>query len=313
MPDNVIAVLGVGPGLGRSIAHRFGAEGYTVALVSRSADRHAGYLAELAAAGVTARAYPADLTDPVATEQVIARIRADLGGLDVLYFGPAAAGADSIVPLPAADAAAVRKPLDLVLLPAVTAVAAALPTVRAILLAGGLSGLRPMPVLGTLAPASAALRMYALTLHESLKDQGVYVGALTIGGLVAGGDIHRAFAARKPGEGAEAAGADTRDGQADGKDHQSNRKDHQADTKDHRADGKDHQADRNEHQADGKDGQVAGAGNQADAVELPSLDPDAIAATAWQMTIDRTIAESVFEAPLPAALTKPNPDRNTQP
>jgi hypothetical protein len=60
----------------------------------------------------------------------------------------------------------------------------------ALLYAVGLSGLRPLPMLGTLAPASAALRMYALTLHAALADRGVYVGALTIGGLIERGDIH---------------------------------------------------------------------------------------------------------------------------
>ncbi|QNE17180.1 hypothetical protein F1D05_03700 [Kribbella qitaiheensis] len=43
----------------------------------------------------------------------------------------------------------------------------------AILIPGGLSGKYPIPMLGKLAPASAALRMYVLTLHEALKDQGL--------------------------------------------------------------------------------------------------------------------------------------------
>lgn len=56
-------VLGVGPGLGMSIAHRFGREGYEVALVSRSTRRHEDYLASLADAGVKARAFAADVRD----------------------------------------------------------------------------------------------------------------------------------------------------------------------------------------------------------------------------------------------------------
>jgi hypothetical protein len=41
--------------------------------------------------------------------------------------------------------------------------------------------------------------MYALTLAADLADQGVHVGALTIGGLIEGGDIHRTVAADHPG------------------------------------------------------------------------------------------------------------------
>jgi short-subunit dehydrogenase len=54
---------GVGRGLGMSVAHRFGNEGYAVALVSRSAQRHADYLKSLADAGVDAAAFTADAAD----------------------------------------------------------------------------------------------------------------------------------------------------------------------------------------------------------------------------------------------------------
>jgi hypothetical protein len=94
----------------------------------------------------------------------------------------------------------VLRPLTSVLLPAVAAVQAALTQgIRAILLPGGASGLHPMPMLGTLAPMSAALRMYALTLHEALLPRDVYVGTLTIGGLIARGDIHAMVTAQHEG------------------------------------------------------------------------------------------------------------------
>jgi NAD(P)-dependent dehydrogenase (short-subunit alcohol dehydrogenase family) len=195
----VIAVLGVGPGLGMSMARRFGREGFAVALVSRTDARLAGYRAELAADGIESRGYPADVTDPEQVRDVLARIAADLGEVDTVYYGPVSASFGSgIVPLPEADAAAVRAPLETVLLPAVGLVAAALPPMLrrgdgALFFGGGLSGLRPMPMLGTFAPASAALRMYVLTLAAAVREQGVYAATLTIGGLIERGDIHRAF------------------------------------------------------------------------------------------------------------------------
>jgi NADP-dependent 3-hydroxy acid dehydrogenase YdfG len=214
---SVIAVLGVGPGLGLAVARRFAAAGSAVAMVSRSDARHDAYLAALPGSGH--RAFTADLTDPGALTATVARISDDLGPIETLYHGPAVAGSRGIVPLPSADAGAIREPIDNLLLPAVTAVTAVLPGMLArgsgaILLPGGLSGRRPMPVLGNLAPASAALRMYALTLHEAVAAGGVFVGALTIGGLIAGGDIHRmvtagpggdAYPVLDPGEIAEAA------------------------------------------------------------------------------------------------------------
>ncbi len=64
-------MLGAGPGLGMSVAHRFGAEGYAVALISRSADRHADYLRSLADAGVDAAAFTADAADPKALRAAV--------------------------------------------------------------------------------------------------------------------------------------------------------------------------------------------------------------------------------------------------
>jgi NAD(P)-dependent dehydrogenase (short-subunit alcohol dehydrogenase family) len=197
MAGKVIAVLGVGPGLGMAMARRFGREGFAVALVSRTEERHAGYRAELAAAGVESRSDTADVTDPEQVREVLARIAADLGEIDTVYFGPAAVSDGvRIVPLPDADAAAVRGPFEAIVLPAVGLVAAALPPMLrrghgALFFGGGLSGRQPMPVLGSLAPASAALRMYVLTLAAAVQEQGVYAATLTIGGLVERGDIHR--------------------------------------------------------------------------------------------------------------------------
>jgi NAD(P)-dependent dehydrogenase (short-subunit alcohol dehydrogenase family) len=49
-----IAVFGVGPGMGRSVARRFGREGFQVALVARNQTRLDAFTAELAAEGITA-------------------------------------------------------------------------------------------------------------------------------------------------------------------------------------------------------------------------------------------------------------------
>jgi NAD(P)-dependent dehydrogenase (short-subunit alcohol dehydrogenase family) len=193
----VIAILGAGPGLGMSMARRFGREGFAVALVSRTDARHAGYRSELAADGVESRSFAADVTDAEQVRDVLARISAELGEIDTVYYGPVSPSFGSgIVPLPEADPAAVRAPLEEMLLPVVGLVAAALPPMLqrgdgALFFGGGLSGLRPMPMLGNLAPTSAALRMYVLTLAAAVAEKGVYAGVLTIGGLVERGDIHR--------------------------------------------------------------------------------------------------------------------------
>lgn len=189
-------VLGVGPGLGMSVAHRFGREGYEVVLVSRNGDRHAGYLAELAGAGVKARAFAVDLRDRAKSLSTVDEI----GPVDVVYYGPGSANLDDMPgEITTTTSDEVRTAMDWVY-PAVDVIGHVLPDVvergGGVLIAGGLSSVLPMPVLGALALSSAALRNYALTLNAALADKGAYAGTLTIGGVVERGDIHKLVASR---------------------------------------------------------------------------------------------------------------------
>ncbi|MDT5033069.1 MAG: hypothetical protein QOC94_3240 [Actinoplanes sp.] len=59
----IIAIIGAGPCLGAAVARRFGAEGFGIALVSRSQDKLDRLAAGLRAEGYTARGYAADVRD----------------------------------------------------------------------------------------------------------------------------------------------------------------------------------------------------------------------------------------------------------
>ncbi|WP_439664157.1 SDR family NAD(P)-dependent oxidoreductase [Lentzea sp. HUAS TT2] len=189
-------VLGAGPGLGMSVAHRFGREGYDVALISRGGARHARYLAELADAGVSARAFAADVRD---REQLLSTLDA-VGPVDVVYYGP---GATDLNDMPGEITSTTRAEALAAmewLYPAIDVVQHVLPGViergGGLLFAGGLSAVLPMPVLGALALSSAALRNYAVTLNAALAEKGVFAGTLTIGGVVERGDIHKLVESR---------------------------------------------------------------------------------------------------------------------
>ncbi|WP_280382964.1 SDR family NAD(P)-dependent oxidoreductase [Nocardia wallacei] len=188
MTTPTAAIIGAGPGLGMSMARRFGREGYRVALVSRSADRHGAYLADLATHGIDATAHAADVTDA----ERLTTVLSEIGAVEFAYYGPGPA--QPIVPITDIDVEVARSAFDWVW-PAVRVVGAVLPGMLdrgagGLMFAGGLSSVRPMPMLGQLVLPVAALRNYALTLHAALADRGVYAGTLTIGGLVERGDIH---------------------------------------------------------------------------------------------------------------------------
>ena len=179
-----------------SIAHRFGREGYEVMLVSRRGDRHAGYLAALADAGVKARAFAADLRD---REQLLSTLD-EIGPVDVVYYGPGASDLNDVPGEITSTTSAEARAAMGWLYPAIDVVQHVLPDVTGrgggLLFAGGLSAVVPMPMLGALALGSAALRNYAVTLNAALAEKGVYAGTLTIGGAIERSDIYRLVASK---------------------------------------------------------------------------------------------------------------------
>ncbi|WP_406032824.1 SDR family NAD(P)-dependent oxidoreductase [Nocardioides sp. NBC_00163] len=194
---STIAVLGAGPGLGMSVARRFAKEGYAVGLVSRSADRHPGYLEELSPSGVRAVAVAADLRSAGGAARALAEITSKLGPIDVVYHGPGAhdlsAASVGILETGSDD---IRRAVAETVEPAAEVAGLVLPAMRsrrsgAVVYVSGLSALVPLPFLGPYAPASGALRTYARTLAAAAAEDGVHVGSLVVGGLIERGDIHR--------------------------------------------------------------------------------------------------------------------------
>ena len=74
-----IAIVGAGPGLGRSIAKIFGGHGFTVALISRSKDKLDTLAAELTDSGITALGFPADVADHAALTAALRQAAAEFG------------------------------------------------------------------------------------------------------------------------------------------------------------------------------------------------------------------------------------------
>ena len=88
---NTIVVTGASSGIGRAVAEKFIAQGWTVGLIARRADA----LNAVAAHAPNAHVLPCDVTDPSAVETVFDTFTTHAGRIDVLFnnagiFTPAA-------------------------------------------------------------------------------------------------------------------------------------------------------------------------------------------------------------------------------
>ncbi|PXX58708.1 short-subunit dehydrogenase [Nocardia tenerifensis] len=191
--SKVIAVLGAGSGLGAAVAHRFGREGFRVALVARRKDRLEALAERLAAAGIETAVFSADLAEPGQIPGVIAAIGDRFGRIDVVEYGPIDPG-HTFTPAAELDATILQPLIPLLLLGPIEVVRALLPqwTERgdgALLLTHGYSAVEPLPYLSGVGPVMAAARNYAYSLHGELAGLGIYVGTLAIAAYIVRSEI----------------------------------------------------------------------------------------------------------------------------
>src|SRR4051794_26111780 len=178
-----LAVVGAGPGLGLSLAKRFGAAGFQVALLARNPDKLDQLVAELGELGVTARPYVADVTDRPGLTDALAQVESDFGAIDVLEYSPV----PGVTPMPA-DETTPESVLDVFepqVLGGVTAASAVLPGMRArqdgtLLFTTGAAAVHPIAMMGNAGIAAGGLRNYALALHQAVADDGIFVGYVAL-------------------------------------------------------------------------------------------------------------------------------------
>ncbi|MEZ7128688.1 SDR family NAD(P)-dependent oxidoreductase [Nonomuraea sp. AD125B] len=176
MPGAVI--IGAGPGIGRSVARRFAAEGMAVALVSRT-----GRTLDVDGA----RGYRADCADEGALRAALDAARAELGVPDVVVYNAAIIRPDTV------GEAAMRAHLDAWAVNVVGALVAAAHLVPAMAGRGGgtflVTGGMPEPKRQyvSLSLGKSGVRTLVALLDQEYGPSGVHVASVTVAGPVAPG------------------------------------------------------------------------------------------------------------------------------
>lgn len=189
---STIAIIGAGSGLGLAVAQRFGAAGFSVALISRTQENVDKIASQLRTDGITAQGFVADVRVPQELEAALTDAARTLGTVEVLQYSPVPAK-EFMKPVLETSAADLAGPVEFSIYGPVIAVQQVLPGMRelgygTILFINGGSAVRPNPTVAGTSIAFAGESAFAELLHDALKTERIHVGQLIIPKGIGGGD-----------------------------------------------------------------------------------------------------------------------------
>jgi NAD(P)-dependent dehydrogenase (short-subunit alcohol dehydrogenase family) len=174
--------------MGLAIARTFGSRGFDVALISRTKEKLQTLVGQLGQEGITAEAFTADVLDRPSLTAALDAVKARFGGIDVLEYSPAAhftAPGLTLVAPSEVTADNLQPQIEYVFYGAVAAARTVLPAMReagvgTLLFTSGGGSVDPVPMLGNVNAAGAALRNWVINLGKELAGSGVHAAHVAI-------------------------------------------------------------------------------------------------------------------------------------
>jgi short-subunit dehydrogenase len=190
-----MAIVGAGRQLGEALARRFGREGFSLALISRSQERLDELAADLAADGITARGYAANVRTPDQLVKALDLAAQELGPIEVLSYNPLPAK-DFLRPVFESTVYDIQAALEFSVLGPVAAVHQVLQGMRVlgrgtILFVNGGSAVQPVQHFAGTSIAFAGETAYAEMLDQALRETNIHVAQLIIPGGIIRGDAQK--------------------------------------------------------------------------------------------------------------------------
>lgn len=184
---STLVIVGAGPGLGLSLAKKFGKKNFNVALIARNQESLDNFQSSLSEMNIKSAAFAADVTNEQQLADAFSQVRETFGQIDVLIYN-----AGVIAPVSAAQTTAqlANQHLQVNIIGGITSAQQVIPEMTErqqgtiFFTGGGATELTVTPILTTLSIGKSGLRSYAHCLHEELAGQGVYVGMLSIAGVI---------------------------------------------------------------------------------------------------------------------------------
>ena len=191
MPENeVVLVVGAGPGLGAAVARRFAAASMPVAVSTRTQATVDSVASKIIAGGGTAKPYAADATDENAVTALFDQVEDDLGSIGVVVYNAGAFARTSVVETSAeAFENSWRIGCFGGFLVGREAARRMLPRKQGtILITGATAALRGSANFVNLAVGKFGLRALAQSMARELGPEGIHVAHIIIDGVIASDD-----------------------------------------------------------------------------------------------------------------------------
>lgn len=180
-----IIIFGMGPGLSLAIAERFGKEDYKVGMISRNVDNLASFQQYLSTHGITSYFSAADLSNTSEMLLSIEELKEKLGRVDVVFYNAVDYRVKNILEENIVD---LTRGFQISVGNCLVAVQALLPELKknrgSVLLTGGGSAISPDAKMGSISLGKAGIRNLAYQLNQSLSNDEIFVGTVTISGWI---------------------------------------------------------------------------------------------------------------------------------
>lgn len=183
-----IIIIGAGTGISLSVAEKFGKEGFVIGLISRSSTTNDRTKQHLSSLGIESFAAIADAGNPHQLTHAIALLKKHLGSIKVLVYNAAVMKSKDIL---LESSTGLVDDFRVNVGGALDSVNTLLPDLKenqgSVIFTGGGIANYPNPLNGSLSIGKAGIRNLALQLHNRLKQEGIFVGTLTINNGVSPG------------------------------------------------------------------------------------------------------------------------------
>ncbi|KAL6250457.1 hypothetical protein RBB50_002759 [Rhinocladiella similis] len=182
----IMAVVGAGPGIGEAVARRFVAEGYIAALLARTEDKLQTMVSDIASAHGpnTSRYYITDLRNEQSVLDSFAKIRSELGPVEVLVYN---AGARRVNGRSVLDTTSeeFENFTKINLFGAFWSTKCVLPDMLAaakgtVIYTGATGGLRGNPGLSSFSPGKFGLRSLSQVVAREYQEKGIHASHIIV-------------------------------------------------------------------------------------------------------------------------------------